>query len=86
MSKPNKLCAGCKSSIEVGSLFYDNVLKCECFLTPEGVKRIPRCPCTHCLIKCMCNKTCDKLVSHFNDFLVNGKDLRFLKLEIGEDK
>lgn len=86
MSKPNKLCAGCKSSIEVGSLFYDNVLKCECFLTPEGIKRIPRCPCTHCLIKCMCNSVCDKLVSHFNCFLIKCNSTIFLKIERGEEK
>jgi hypothetical protein len=60
--KPNKLCVGCKALLLLRNMsdgrrrrIYNTY---ECKFTPSGVKRIPNCPCTNCLVKVTCIELC----------------------------
>ena len=62
--KPHKLCVGCKACVLLNyrpptNRRYYPVY--ECRFTPDRIKRIPRCPCSYCLVKIMCVNLCDKL-------------------------
>jgi hypothetical protein len=61
--KPTKLCTGCRSNLLLENMTdsgrrYNTY---ECKFTPSEIKRIPRCPCTNCLVKVTCFNLCYKL-------------------------
>lgn len=84
-SKPHKLCVGCKASLLLSQHTSNfDFSKYECRFTPEGIKRVPRCPCTHCLVKVVCVEVCEKLKDICNTKY--SKDKNYNKPSIREEK
>lgn len=84
-SKPHKLCIGCKASLLLSQQTSNfEYLKYECRFTPEGIKRIPRCPCTHCLVKVTCINLCDLLQNICNTKY--STDEKYNRARTGEEK
>ena len=69
--KPHKLCIGCKASVRLDNCSpknYRDYPMYECRFTPDGTKRIPRCPCTYCLVKVTCHILCDILQAKCTEY------------------
>ncbi len=61
MSKHTRdsICPGCATYVKVGRIIRDTINAPQCVINPYHKRRT--CPCSKCLIKMICEETCDKL-------------------------